>query len=167
MPNNFAEKANFIWSVAGLIRDTFRRGRYQEVILPFTVLRRIDCVLESTKDEVRERYLTYRDRLDNLDPMLRKASGYTFYNTSQHTFTLMLADASNLADNLRAYIAAFSPNMCDVLANFDFDNTITRLDEVGLLYLVMERFRQMDLHPDAVPNHEMGTIFEELIRRFN
>ena len=167
MQNNFTAKANFIWSVADLIRDTFKRGRYQEVILPFTVLRRIDAVLAPTKDEVLEKYHAYRDRLDNLTPLLTKASGYAFYNTSPYTFERLLADPHNLADNLRAYIAGFSPNMREVLDNFDFHRTIERLDEAGLLYLVIERFNQIDLHPDVVPNHEMGTIFEELIRRFN
>ncbi len=167
MPNNFAEKANFLWSVADLIRDTFKRGRYQEVILPFTVLRRIDAVLAPTKDEVLEKYHTYRDRLENLAPLLTSASGYAFYNTSPFTFERLLADPHNLADNLRAYIAGFSFNMREVLDNFDFHRTIERLDEAGLLYLVLERFNQVDLHPDAVPNHEMGTVFEELIRRFN
>jgi type I restriction enzyme M protein len=167
MQNNFTEKANFIWSIADLIRDTFKRGRYQEVILPLTVLRRIDAVLEPTKDAVLERYHAYRDKLDNMTDMLRSVSGYAFYNTSPYTFERLLADPNNLADNLRAYIAGFSPNMREVLDNFDFHRTIERLDEAGLLYLVIERFQQLDLHPDVVPNHEMGTIFEELIRRFN
>jgi type I restriction enzyme M protein len=167
MQNNFTEKANFIWSVADLIRDTFKRGRYQEVILPFTVLRRIDAVLEPTKDAVLAKYHAYRDKLDNLTPLLTRTSGYAFYNTSPYTFERLLADPQNLAENLRAYIAGFSPNMREVLDNFDFYRTIERLDEAGLLFLVVERFGQMALHPDVVPNHEMGTLFEELIRRFN
>jgi len=165
--NNFREKANFIWSVADLIRDTFRRGRYQDVILPFTVLRRIDQVLAPTKEKVLEDCHAYRDKLDNLDPLLCRASGYAFYNTSPYTFDLLLADPKNLADNLRQYIGDFSANMREVLENFEFDATIDRLDETGLLFLVMERFNGIDLHPDRVPNEEMGTIFEELIRRFN
>jgi type I restriction enzyme M protein len=166
--NNFTEKANFIWSVADLIRDTFKRGRYQDVILPFTVLRRIDCVLEPTKDKVLKTYNKYKNRLATLpDGLLRRASGYAFYNTSPYTFERMLADPANLADNLRAYIAGFSPNMREVVEKFDFDNTISRLDEAGLLFLVMERFKSIDLHPDVVLNEEMGTIFEELIRKFN
>ncbi len=167
MQTNFTERANFIWSVADLIRDTFKRGRYQEVILPFTVLRRIDAVLAPTKDEVLAKYHAYRDKLNTMTKLLTDASGYAFYNTSPYTFERLLADPNNLADNLRAYIAGFSPNMREVLDNFDFHRTIERLDEAGLLYLVIERFNQIDLHPDVVPNHEMGTIFEELIRRFN
>jgi len=166
--NNFTEKANFIWSVADLIRDTFKRGRYQDVILPFTVLRRIDQVLEPTKDEVLKTHNQYKDKFEiPPDGLLRKASGYAFYNTSPYTFERLLADPANLADNLRAYIASFSPNMREVVEKFDFDNTISRLDEADLLFLVTERFTQIDLHPDRVPNEEMGYIFEELIRKFN
>jgi len=168
MANNFTEKANFIWSVADLIRDTFKRGRYQDVILPFTVLRRIDQVLEPAKDAVLQTYHQYEGRFETPpDGLLRKASGYAFYNTSPYTFERLLADPAGLADNLHAYIAGFSPNMREVLEKFDFDNTISRLDEAGLLYLVIERFRSIDLHPERVPNEEMGTIFEELIRKFN
>ena len=168
MVENFNEKANFIWSVADLIRDTFKRGRYQDVILPFTVLRRIDQVLEPTKDQVLATYDQYRDKFDTLpDQLLRRASGYAFYNTSPYTFERLLADPANLSDNLRAYIAGFSPNMREVVEKFDFYGTLGRLDEAGLLYLVMERFKAIDLHPERVPNEEMGYIFEELIRKFN
>lgn len=165
--NNFSEKANFLWSVADLIRDVFKRGKYQDVILPFTVLRRIDSVLAPTKPAVLATHQKYRGRLENLDPQLRKASGYAFYNTSRYDFERLLDDAPNLAANLRTYINSFSDNMREVLEKFDFHNTIAKLDEAGLLYLVMQRFSEIDLHPDRVSNLEMGYIFEELIRRFN
>ena len=165
--NNFNEKANFLWSIADLIRDVFRRSKYQDVILPLTVLRRIDCVLEPTKNEVLKAHVKYKGQIPNLDPILRKASGYIFYNTSPYTFERLVEDPSNLAANLMAYINAFSENMREVLEKFDFRNTIAKLDEAGLLFLVMERFKNIDLHPEKVDNHAMGTIFEELIRRFN
>lgn len=164
---NFHEKSNFLWSIADLIRDDVRRGKYQDVILPLTVLRRIDAVLEPTKDEVLSKYHQYKDKLDNLDPMLRKASGYAFYNTSPFTFERLLQDPPNLAHNLAAYINGFSENMREVLEKFDFRNTIEKLDAAGLLFLVMERFRNVDLHPERVSNLEMGYVFEDLIRRFN
>ena len=165
---NFAEKVNFIWSVADLIRDHFKRGKYQDVILPFTVLRRVDCVLEPTRDRVREVNAKLQARgLQNRDPQLRKAAGHAFYNTSLYNFDSLLGDAPNLAANLRKYLSGFSPNMREVLERFDFNNTIDKLDNAGLLFLVVQRFRDIDLHPDKVPNHEMGTIFEELIRKFN
>lgn len=164
---SFTEKSNFLWSIADLIRDDIRRGKYQDVILPLTVLRRIDSVLAPTKDEVLAKYHQYKEKLDNPENLLRKASGYAFYNTSPFTFERLLQDAPNLAANLKAYIAAFSPNMREVLEKFDFANTIDKLDQAGLLFLVMERFKNVDLHPDRVSNLEMGYIFEDLIRRFN
>jgi type I restriction enzyme M protein len=165
--NSFTEKSNFIWGTADLIRDTFKRGKYQDVILPITVLRRIDSVLVPTKDQVIETYHRLKGRLDNLDPQLRRASGYAFYNTSPYTFEKLLDDPPNIADNLRAYINGFSENMREVVEKFDFNNTIEKLDEANLLYLVMDRFKEIDLHPDRVSNLEMGYIFEDLIRRFN
>src|SRR5690625_2173378 len=157
----------FLWSIADLLRDTFRRGKYQDVILPLTVLRRIDQVLEPTKEKVLRTYSEFKGKLDNPDDLLRKASGYAFYNTSLYTFERLIDDPGNIGHNLRTYIRSFSPNMREVIEKFDFDNTITRLDEAGLLFQVMERFAQVDLHPDRVSNPMMGTIFEELIRKFN
>ena len=164
---NHREIVSFIWDVANLIRDTFKRGKYQDVVLPLTVLRRLDCVLAPTKETVLDRQTEYRERLDNLDSQLRLASGFAFYNTSRYDFERLLADAPNAAANLRNYIAGFSHNMREVLERFDFDNTISKLDEAGLLFQVLERFGSVDLHPDNVDNAAMGTIFEELLRRFN
>ncbi len=165
--NNFGEKVNFIWSIADLIRDAFKRSKYQDVILPLTVLRRIDCVLEPTKQNVLEINAKYKGKLENLTPQLCKTSGFAFYNTSPYDFGKLLADSSNLASNLHAYINGFSDNMREVLEKFDFGNTIVKLEEAGLLFLVMEKFKTIDLHPDKVSNHEMGYIFEELVRKFN
>lgn len=167
MNNNFSERANFIWSIANLIRDDFKRSKYQDVILPLTVLRRIDCVLAATKPAVLERNAKLKGKLNNLYPQLCDASGFAFYNTSLYDFERLVADAPNLASNLRAYMNGFSDNMREVLDKFDLGNTIAKLDEAGLLFKVVERFKEVDLHPDAVSNIEMGYIFEELIRRFN
>ncbi|MDE2637590.1 MAG: class I SAM-dependent DNA methyltransferase [Chloroflexota bacterium] len=164
---NFSEKVNFIWSIADLIRDSFKRAKYQDVILPFTVLRRIDSVLAPTRQDVLETLAELRDEVDDLHDLLCQKSGFAFYNTSRYDFDLLLADAPQLADNLRNYIAGFSDNMREVIERFDFDNTIKKLDEANLLYLVMERFKNIDLHPRSVSNAEMGLIFEELIRKFN
>jgi len=165
---NHSEIVSFIWGVADLIRDTFKRGKYQDVILPLTVLRRLDCVLADRKPKVLEAAADYKDKLDNLDGLLKSTSGFAFYNTSAFDFDRLLDDHENLAANLRKYIAGFSPNMRDVVEKFDFDNTISKLDEAGLLFLVMERFKEVDLHPEhGVDNHSMGLIFEWLIRKFN
>ena len=165
---NHSEIVSFLWGVADLIRDTFKRGKYQDVILPLTVLRRLDCVLAATKEAVLKRQAQLREKgLEDLDAQLRRASGFAFYNTSRYDFEKLLADAPHLAANLRNYIAGFSPNMREVLEKFDFDNTISKLDEAGLLFQVLERFKNVDLHPDRIDNPTMGTIFEELIRKFN
>ncbi len=165
--NNFGDKVSFIWSIADLIRDTFKRGKYQDVILPFTVLRRLDCVLEPTKEEVLAVYHQYKDKLDNLDPLLCKKSGFAFYNSCPYDFEKLLDDPKQLAANLKLYINSFSGNMREVLEKFDFANTIDKLEQSDLLFLVTERFKNIDLHPDKVSNLEMGYIFEELIRKFN
>ena len=165
--NNFGDKVSFIWSIADLIRDTFKRGKYQDVILPFTVLRRLDCVLEPTKEEVLTAYHQYKDKLDNLDPLLCKKSGFAFYNSCPYDFEKLLDDPKQLAANLKLYINSFSGNMREVLEKFDFANTIDKLEQSDLLFLVTERFKNIDLHPDKVSNLEMGYIFEELIRKFN
>lgn len=164
---NQSEIVSFIWSVADLIRDTFRRGKYQDVILPFTVLRRLDYVLEPTKEKVLQTNARLKGKLENLDPQLRKASGFPFYNTSRYDFEKLLADSHNLAANLNNYISGFSQNMREVIEKFDFQNTIAKLNESGLLFKVMEKFKNVDLRPDTVDNATMGTIFEELIRKFN
>ena len=164
---NHGEIVSFIFGMANLIRDTFKRGKYQDVILPLTVLRRLDCVLAPTKAKVLETQAKLRGKLDNLDPQLRKASGFAFYNTSRYDFEKLLGDAPHLAANLRNYIAGFSPNMREVLEKFDFDNTIAKLADAGLLFKVLVRFKTVDLHPDRIDNATMGTIFEELIRKLN
>lgn len=165
---NHSEIVSFLWGVADLIRDTFKRGKYQDVILPLTVLRRLDCVLAGTKERVLGKQAELKGKkLENLDPQLRRIAGFAFYNTSRYDFEKLLADAPHLAANLRNYIAGFSPNMREVLEKFDFDNTISKLDEAGLLFQVLERFKNVELHPDKIDNPTMGTIFEELIRKFN
>ena len=165
---NHGEIVSFLWGVADLIRDTFKRGKYQDVILPLTVLRRLDCVLSDTKEAVLKRQAQLKGKgLGDPDAQLRRASGFAFYNTSRYDFDKLSGDAPHLAANLRNYIAGFSPNMREVLEKFDFDNTISKLDEAGLLFQVLERFKKVDLHPNKVDNPTMGTIFEELIRKFN
>lgn len=164
---NHSEIVSFLWGVADLIRDTFKRGKYQDVVLPLTVLRRLDCVLAPTKEKVLGTQAKYRSQLDNPERLLRKAAGFAFYNTSRYDFDKLLADSHHLKANLKNYIAGFSPNMREVLEKFDFDNTINKLDEAGLLFKVMERFKGVDLHPNKIDNATMGTIFEELIRKFN
>ena len=132
------------------------------------MLRRLDCVLADKKESVLKRQAQLKGKeLEDLDAQLRRASGFAFYNTSRYDFEKLLSDAPHLAANLRNYIAGFSPNMREVLEKFDFDNTISKLDEAGLIFQVLERFKNVDLHPDRIDNPTMGTVFEELIRKFN
>ncbi len=165
--SNFSVLVNDIWSIANLIRDHFKRGKYQDVILPFTVLRRIDSVLAPTRQDVMDTLAEIGLSVDDPHDLLCLKSGFAFYNRSLYDFDTLLGDHQNLAENLRNYIAGFSDNMREVIERFDFDNTIKKLDEADLLYQVMERFKNIDLHPDTVSNPEMGLIFEELIRKFN
>jgi len=165
---NHSEIVSFIWGVADLIRDVFKRGKYQDVILPLTVLRRIDCVLAPTKAAVLAKQAELKAKgLQDLHKQLCAASGFAFYNTSQYDFDRLTDDAPHVADNLRHHIAGFSDNMREVVEKFDFDNTISKLDEAGLLFKVLGRFQAIDLHPSKIDNATMGTIFEELIRKFN
>jgi type I restriction enzyme M protein len=159
--------AAFIWSVADLLRGDYKQSEYGKVILPLTVLRRLDCVLESSKAAVLDRAEKLRGRVDNIEPVLCAVSGEQFFNVSPLDFQRVLDDPGQIAGNLRAYIAGFSLAARDVLDKFDFDMQITRLDKANLLYLVISKFAEIDLHPIAVSNLEMGYLYEELIRRFS
>ncbi|WP_307868904.1 class I SAM-dependent DNA methyltransferase [Micromonospora sp. C95] len=168
MSTKHHELANFIWSVADLLRGDYKQSEYGRVILPLTVLRRLDCVLEPTKDAVLARHAQLKQLgVQNMDPVLRKTAGLSFYNTSEMSFRRLLGDQDHVALNLRAYIGGFSPGAVDVLDKYGFDPQIARLTEAGLLYQVVAKFADIDLHPDVVSNHQMGYVFEELIRRFS
>lgn len=169
--SEFDEISNFVWGTANLIRDKFKRGDYEEVILPFLVLRRLDCVLEPTNDDVREAYEQYNDQLNEeaLQEVLKDAADAPFYNYSEYTLETLLDEPSDIERNLKEYMRSFSPEMQEVLDNFGFETTIDELAKHDLLYKVVKRFTQpeVDLHPERVDNQTMGNIFEELIRRFN
>jgi type I restriction enzyme M protein len=135
--------------------------------MPFTVLRRLDCVLEPTKAKVLERHAKLKGSIDNIGPVLEAVSGEQFYNTSSLDFRRLLDDPTQIAANLRAFIAGFSPSARDIIEKFDFDTQITQLDRGNILYLVVSKFAEIDLHPNKVSNLEMGYLYEELIRRFS
>jgi type I restriction enzyme M protein len=158
--------ATFIWSVADLLRGDYKQSEYGKVILPLTVIRRLDCVLEPTKPKVLAAHQKYGDRPDILQAA---AGGLPFYNTSKLlTLERVLDDATNIADQLRSYLAGFSEEARDVLDKFEFEAQIARLDRANLLYLVVSKFCNpaVDLHPKRVSNLEMGYLYEELIRKF-
>ena len=158
--------SSFIWSVADLLRGDYKQSEYGKVILPFTVLRRLDCVLEATKAAVLAE-LAKREKAGlNPEPFLLRKSGLLFYNTSPLDLKKLMGDQDHIGENLRAYMQAFSPAVRDIFESFDFHTQIDRLAKSGLLYLVTEKFANIDLHPAAVSNDQMGAVFEELIRKF-
>lgn len=162
------ELGNDIWKVADLLRGDYKQSDYGKVILPLAVLRRLDCVLEESKPQVLE-FLEEKAKalsVSNLEPILNQISGHSFHNTSKFTFSSLVDDSENIAANLRNYINGFSSNGREILEYFSFNNHITRLDEADLLYLVVSKFEEIDLHPDEVSPIEMGYIFEILIRKF-
>ncbi len=158
--------SSFIWSVADLLRGDYRQSEYGKVILPFTVLRRLDCVLEATKPAVLAEHAKQVKAGINPEPFLLRKAGQTFYNTSLLDMKTLTGDADHIRQNLMAYIQAFSKDARDIFDRFDVHTQIDRLAKTGLLYLVTEKFAQIDLHPDAVDNTKMGHVFEELIRKF-
>ena len=159
---------SFVWSVADLIRDRFKRGEYADVILPLTVLRRIDCVIRPTQDAVRAKSAELaKMNIDDPEPILRKTAGVAFYNTSRYDFQRLLEDPANIDQNIQHYINDFSPNMQEVIENFELRNTLAKLAKHKLTFQVFQKFSEIDLHPDKVSNHDMGYIFEELLRKFN
>jgi type I restriction enzyme M protein len=152
-----------IWAVADLLRGDYKRHEYGQVILPFTVLRRLDAVMAPTRQAVRSRDVALS--IQNKEKLLERTSGLPFYNVSKQDFTTIASDAASVAKNLRDYINGFSQNVRDILAQFKFDNEVTRLAEAKLLYQVVGKFASMrDL--DRLSNHEMGYVFEHLIRKF-
>ena len=156
----------FIWSVADLLRGDYKQSDYGKVILPFTVLRRLDCVLSPTKAAVlEEKTLREGQGLDPEPFMLRKAE-QLFCNSSALDMQKLMGDADNIGENLRSYVQAFSPAVRDIFESFKFHLEVDNLEKANLLYLITEKFSQIDLHPDKVSNAEMGLVFEELIRKF-
>ena len=158
--------SSFIWSVADLLRGDYKQSEYGKVILPFTVLRRLDCVLEKTKKAVLAEYEKRKQAKINPEPFLLKKAGQFFFNTSPLDMKKLVGDQDHIKENLNSYIQAFSPAVRDIFEAFEFHTQIDRLAKGGLLYLVTEKFATIDLHPDSVSNAQMGAVFEELIRKF-
>jgi type I restriction enzyme M protein len=156
----------FIWSVADLLRGDYKQSDYGKVILPFTVLRRLDCVLEPTKTAVLSELAEKEAQGINPEPFLLRKSKQSFYNQSPLDLPKLLGDPDNIAHNLFTYMQGFSPAVRDVFERFEFQAQVERLAKAGLLYQVTEKFTQIDLHPEVVSNMQMGLVFEELIRKF-
>jgi type I restriction enzyme M protein len=155
--------ASDIWAVADLLRGDYKRHEYGQVILPFTVLRRLDAVMAPTREAVRARDAALS--MQNKATLLGKTAGLPFYNVSRQDFATIASDAGSVAKNLRDYVNGFSANVREILARFDFDNQVTKLAEAKLLYQVVGKFAEMH-GLDRLENHDMGYVFEHLIRKF-
>jgi type I restriction enzyme M protein len=166
MAQNFNELANLIWSVAELLRGDYKQADYGKVILPFTLLRRLECVLEPTKAATLAEFKKRSAEGVNVDPFLRRKTGKPFYNTSPFSLPGLLADPANVKHNLVAYLGDFSEDARDVFERFKFVERVAELDEKNMLFQVLQEFAKVDLHPESVPNETMGMAFEELIRKF-
>lgn len=164
--SRFTDKVQFIWAVADLLRGDYKAHDYGQVILPLTVLRRMDCVLELTKVDVLAE-VTKGLSPDAAEVVLPRITGVPFFNTSPLDFRKLLGDPNHIVAGLRSYVAAFSPEARGTFEAFKFDDHVDYLDKQGLLYLLIQKFATIDLHPNVVPNSQMGSIFEELIRKFS
>jgi len=164
---------NFIYSVADqILINTYEPSKYKDVILPMTVIRRLDAVLEPTKDKVLETHEKYKDKLNDLTALLtskQNGSGQAFYNTSPYTLKKLLDDPKNLRSNFENYLNGFSYNVQDIITKFKFRNELETLDEAGKLFSTIEKFvsPKIDLRPESLPPLAMGYVFEDLLRRFN
>ena len=162
---------SFVWTITDIVlRDTFKKSEIGDVILPFVVLRRMDCILAPYNEAVRNQYEQFKDKisLEKLDPLLRKtAGGLKFYNTSRHTLTSLLDDAKNVSINFNNYIAGFNAEVQTIFQCFQFDKVVARLNRSGLLYKMIQAITEQDFSLDKVDNHDMGYVFEELIRIAN
>lgn len=163
----------FIWDIADLLRGPYRPPQYERVMLPMTVLRRFDCVLENKKSEILKEFESLKVRYKNDIPLsilsskLEKITGQKFYNTSPFTFEKLKGAPDSIAQDLVSYIHGFSPNVRQIFEFFDFEKEIFAMNDANILYLIVSEFAKVDLHPNMVSNRDMGLIFENLIRRFN
>ena len=162
------QKADLIWAIADKLTGVYKPHEYGEVILPLTVIRRFDCILSDTKDAVLDKYEEVKN-LPMKDILLRKASGFEFYNTSKYTFEKLMEDPDNIEANFKDYLNGFSENVQDIIEKFKFEGHITTMANKGILYIVIKEFttERANLHPSIISNLEMGYIFEEIIRRFS
>ena len=165
--NNFREKANFIWSIADLLRGHYKQADYGKVILPFTVLRRLDSVLQPTKKNVLAAYEKHKGKKPEvLEPILNNAAKAKFHNRSKFDFAELAKDHNNIAANLRNYINGFSISVKEIIEYFSFEDQIKKLDEYDLLYMIVKRFAEFNGVFKDVDTMHMGYVFEELIRKF-
>ena len=168
MSVNHSEISSFIWNVCDdVLRGLFKPHEYGDIILPFTVLRRLDCVLEPHKDTVIDLYNEYKSQGDDPTPIILGKVNTTFFNHSQYDLTRLKQDPSNVMMNFNNYLSGYSENVVEIIENFQLEKPIEKLNKNNRLFQFIEKFSEIDLHPDVVSNHQMGQIFEELLRKFS
>jgi type I restriction enzyme M protein len=178
--NAFKEHGDVIWNIANLLRGPYRPPQYRRVMIPLTVLRRLDCVLEETKEQViamhkalktekvmKDGKEVHKYDAETIEKIINQRFKLTFHNTSEFTFQKLLGDPDKLAPNLLKYMAGFSTRARKIIEKFNFADEIEKLEEANRLFEVVKQFAAVDLHPDTIPNIAMGYVFEDLVRRFN
>ena len=165
--NNTASLSSLIWSSADdVLLGLFKPGEYGRVILPFAVMRRLDCVLEPKKDEVYNLYEKYRRQVDPT-PVILNQTGLKFFNRSRYDLSRLKSDPDNILMNFNNYVQGYSRNVLDIIENFSLNPLVEKLHKHNRLYLLIDKFTAFDLHPSVVDNHQMGSVYEELLRRFS
>ena len=168
MSVNHSEISSFIWNVCDdVLRGLFKPHEYGDIILPFTVLRRLDCVLEEHKDTVINLHNEFKSKVEDPTPIILNKVNTSFFNHSQFDLNRLKQDPSNIQMNLQNYLGGFSNNVLEVVENFQLEKPIEKLNKNNRLYQFIEKFSEIDLHPDVVSNHQMGQVFEELLRKFS
>ena len=168
MSNNYTQISSFIWNVCDdVLRGLFKQHEYGDVILPFTVLRRLDCVLEPHKDEVFKLYEEYKTKVDNPTPIILNKINTTFFNRSKYDLSRLKSDPQNVNMNFNNYLGGYSDNVVEIIENFQLVKPVEKLIKNNRLFILIDKFSEIDLHPDKISNRDMGLIYEELLRKFS
>lgn len=166
--SNYSEISNFIWNVCDdVLRGLFKQHEYGDVILPFTILRRLDCVLEPHKDDVYNLYQQYKGQVEDPTPIILNKINTTFYNRSKYDLTRLKSDPKNINMNFKNYLGGYSDNVVEIIENFQLEKPVEKLNKNNRLFQLIDKFTEVDLHPDKISNRDMGIIFEELLRKFS
>ena len=166
--NNTTNLSSLIWSSADdVLRGLFKPSEYGRVILPFVVMRRLDCVLEPKKDEVFELFTKYKSQLSDPTPVILRKVGYPFFNSSKFDLSRIKSDPNNVLINFNNYVQGYSNNVLDIIENFSINPLVEKLHKNKRLYLLIDKFTEFDLHPNKIDNHQMGSVYEELLRKFS
>lgn len=165
---NFQEISSLVWNVCDdTLRNLFKQHEYGDVVLPFLVLRRLDCVLEPQKDKVIELYNEYKSKIDDPTPIILNQIGTSFFNHSNFDLNRLKQDSKNIKINFANYLNGYSANVSEIIENFQLEKPVEKLVKNDRLYLLIDKFTEINLHPDVVDNHTMGKVFEELLRKFS